>query len=93
MLLTNSFAESNQYTLSVLRQQKFLVKMLEKLETEEGRNEVTSEINKLRQILTTPNSMALHMAFNVDKLVAQNPNVYAPWKEFFSDVQCRDKSK
>ncbi|XP_043476736.1 uncharacterized protein C05D11.1-like [Leptopilina heterotoma] len=85
--------ESNQYTLSVLRQQKFLTKMLERLETNEGMKEVTSEINQVRKILTMPNFMALHMAFNVDKLVAQNPNVYAPWKEFFCDVQCPDKSK
>lgn len=79
--------------MSVLRQQKFLTKILEKLETEEGIEEVKLEINQVRKILTMPNSMALHMAFNVDKLVAQNPNVYAPWKEFFCDVKCPDKSK
>ncbi|XP_033227850.1 uncharacterized protein C05D11.1-like [Belonocnema kinseyi] len=85
--------ESNHYTSSLLRQQKFLTQMMERMNTVQGQKEVVAEINDLRKILTSTNSMALYMAVNVDKLVAQNPDVYSPWKQCFSDIESSSKSK
>lgn len=78
---------------SLLRQQKFLTKLLEHLETEEGQKEVIAEMNTLRKILTSPKSLAIYMAVNVYKLIAQNPDVYAPWKKYFSEIESSSKSK
>ncbi|XP_033228376.1 uncharacterized protein C05D11.1-like isoform X2 [Belonocnema kinseyi] len=85
--------ESNHYMGGLLRQQKFLTKLLEHLETEEGQKEVVDEMNTLRKILTSPNSLAIYIAVNVDKLIAQNPDVYAPWKKHFSEIESSSKSK
>ena len=78
---------------SLLRQQKFLTKLLEYLETEEGQKEVIAEINALRKILTSPKSVALYIAVNVNKLMAQNQDVYTPWKKNFSNIENFTKSK
>lgn len=78
---------------SLLRQQKFLTKLMERLETEESQKEVIAEMNAVRKILTSTKSMALYVAVNVDKLVAQNPDVYSPWKKCFSDIENSTKSK
>lgn len=67
--------------------------MMERMNTVQGQKEVVAEINDLRKILTSTKSMALYMAVNVDKLVAQNPDVYSPWKQCFSDIESSSKSK
>ncbi|KAJ8679467.1 hypothetical protein QAD02_015254 [Eretmocerus hayati] len=74
--------ESNHFNSSLLRQQKFLTKMLDRINSENGRIDVETEIEAVRRILTAPSNMALYIAVNVDKLVQQNPELYEPWQDF-----------
>lgn len=66
----------------MLRQQQFLTKMLERLNSEKGQSEVLAEIEDVRRILTANENMVLYMAVNADKLANQVSNIYEPWKEF-----------
>lgn len=77
----------------MLRQQKFLTDVLERLNDETRRREVIAEIESVRKILTSPKNMVLYMAVNAEKLTVQVPNVYAPWNMFFSDVGTSEKPK
>lgn len=77
----------------MLRQQKFLNNVLERLNDETGQKEVISEIESVREVLTTPKNMVLYMATNVDKLTAQVPNVYSPWNTYFSTFDTSSKTK
>lgn len=83
--------ESNHYASSLLRQQKFLTKLIDRLNDESGEQKVKEEIESVRKVLTSPKNMVLYMATNVDKLAAKVENVYTPWNEFFSDVDANEK--
>ncbi|KAK2579672.1 hypothetical protein KPH14_011595 [Odynerus spinipes] len=83
--------DSNYYASSLLRQQKFLTKMIERLNDESSEQEVKAEIESVRKILTSTRNMVLYMAANVDKLAAEVDNVYAPWNDFFSDMDITEK--
>lgn len=85
--------DSNPYISNMLRQQKFLNNVLERLNDETGQKEVISEIESVREVLTTPKNMVLYMATNVDKLTAQVPNVYSPWNTYFSTFSTSSKTK
>lgn len=77
----------------MLRQQKFLNNVLERLNNETGQKEIVSEIESVRELLTIPKNMVLYMATNVDKLTAQVPNVYNPWNTYFSTFDTSSKIK
>ncbi|XP_003399672.2 uncharacterized protein C05D11.1 [Bombus terrestris] len=85
--------DSNPYISNMLRQQKFLNNILDRLNDETGQKEVISEIESVREVLTTPKNMILHMATNVDKLTAKVPNVYGPWNTYFSTFDTSSKTK
>ena len=85
--------DSNQFTSSMLRQQKFLNSVLERLNDEKGQKEVVAEIESVRKCLTMPESMTLYMATNVDKLTVQVPNVYSAWNNHFSELNATSKTK
>ncbi|CAK9798548.1 Uncharacterized protein C05D11.1 [Anthophora plagiata] len=85
--------DSNRYNSSMLRQQKFLNNVLDRLNNEVGQKEVLSEIESIRKILTTPKNMVLYMATNLDKLTAQVSNVYSPWDTYFPNFNATDKMK
>ena len=51
-----------------MRQQKFLTSLIEKLGTEDGSKAVTSDLEKVRQIITSPNNVVLHLAANLEDL-------------------------
>lgn len=77
----------------MLRQQKFLTDILERLNDEKGRREVLAEMESVRKTLTSPKNIVLYMAVNAEKLTVQVPNVYASWNMFFSDVGASAKTK
>lgn len=77
----------------MLRQQKFLNNVLERLNDEKGQKEVVAEIECVRKCLTMPESMTLYMATNVDKLTVQVPNVYSSWNNHFSELKATSKTK
>lgn len=86
-------ADSNQFTSSMLRQQKFLNDVIERLNTDAGQKEVIAEIESVRKTLTSSKNIVLHIAANVDKLTMQVPDVYAPWNTYFSDLTTSEKTK
>lgn len=85
--------DSNHYACNMLRQQKFLTNILERLSTEKGQKEVISELESVRKILTTSKNMVLYMVANVDKLTVQVPKIYTPWNTFFSELNKSAKTK
>ncbi|XP_031827679.1 uncharacterized protein C05D11.1 [Nomia melanderi] len=85
--------DSNQFTSSMLRQQKFLNNVLDRLNNEKEQKEVISEIEVVRKALTTPKNMVLYMATNVDKLTHQIPDVHTSWKTHFSELDTSNKTK
>ncbi|GAB1870040.1 hypothetical protein CAJAP_11119 [Camponotus japonicus] len=85
--------DSNPFTSSMLRQQKFLTDMVERLNDSVGQKEVIAEIESVRKTVTSLKNMVLYIAVNVDKLTVQVPDVYAPWNKFFSDVATSEKAK
>jgi len=76
----------------MLRQQKFLAELLERLNDDAGQKEVMAEITSVRKILTRLNNMVLFMAANVEKLTVQVPDMYAPWNIHFSDLATSEKA-
>ncbi|KAL2723884.1 uncharacterized protein V1478_008397 [Vespula squamosa] len=83
--------DNNFYASSLLRQQKFLTKMIERLDDESSEQEVIAEIESVRKVLTSTENMVLYIAVNVDKLSAEVENVYTPWNDFFSDMDTTEK--
>lgn len=77
----------------MLRQQKFLTDVMERLNDDVGQKEVLAEIESVRKTVTSLKNMILYIAVNVDKLTVQVPDVYAPWNKFFSDVAMSEKAK
>ncbi|XP_015601715.1 uncharacterized protein C05D11.1 [Cephus cinctus] len=85
--------DSNHFASSMLRQQKFLTKVMERLSNEADQKKVVAEIEEVRKALTTPKNMVLYIAANVDKLVAQIPDIYTPWNTLFANMDNCEKSK
>ncbi|KAI5736858.1 hypothetical protein M8J76_007821 [Diaphorina citri] len=58
--------ESNHHSISVLRQHKFLSKVLEQLSSPSQTQEVISHLDQIRSILCHPKNIVVHMAANCD---------------------------
>ncbi|XP_067002472.2 uncharacterized protein C05D11.1 [Anabrus simplex] len=71
--------ESNHYSSSMLRQHKFLTSLIEKLESKDSCQEVLDEIESIRNIITDPENMVIHMSTNVEKLVSECGDPVKPW--------------
>lgn len=74
---------SNHYSVNLVRQHKFLTKMVERLSTESGQKEVLAEIQAVRKVLIARENVAMYIATNPERLSGQD--LQAPWK-MFSDV-------
>uniref|UniRef100_A0A8D8XF76 Uncharacterized protein C05D11.1 n=1 Tax=Cacopsylla melanoneura TaxID=428564 RepID=A0A8D8XF76_9HEMI len=61
--------ESNHYSISLLRQHKFLTKVLEQLSSPEQTKEVISQLEQIRITLCHPKNVVVHMAANCDALL------------------------
>ncbi|KAJ9588208.1 hypothetical protein L9F63_018429, partial [Diploptera punctata] len=72
--------DSNHYSSSMLRQHKFLTAVIEKLESKEKCEEVLKEIESVRQIITEPTNIVIHMAANLDHLASKVGDLVGPWK-------------
>ncbi|XP_069695441.1 uncharacterized protein C05D11.1-like [Periplaneta americana] len=70
--------DSNHYSSSMLRQHKFLSALMERLEQGE---QVLCEIEAVRQIITDPCNIVIHLAANVDQLVSKLGDPVEPWKK------------
>ncbi|XP_072172090.1 uncharacterized protein C05D11.1-like [Diadema setosum] len=69
--------ESNHHVSSMIRQHGFLTQLMKKLD--EDQTEVTKQFNKLRDLLTSPSNLRIHMTANVKDL----PTPQAPWQQSF----------
>lgn len=67
----------------MLRQQKFLTKLISQLsDSDENKHQETlEEIESVRKILTSEESLTLFIATNVDKLTSQVSDVYSCYNE------------
>ncbi|KAL1123834.1 hypothetical protein AAG570_001605 [Ranatra chinensis] len=71
--------DSNHYATSVLRQYKFLTAMLESLEDEAKAPDVLSDLEALREVITRPQNMVVHMVANLDILSKLYPDPAKVW--------------
>ncbi|KAK3910629.1 hypothetical protein KUF71_020443 [Frankliniella fusca] len=60
--------ESNHYSSSLLRQQKFLTSLIEKLGDAEESKKIIANLEKVRQVITSPCNIVLHIAANLEEL-------------------------
>lgn len=76
--------DTNQNKQNILRQEKFLNDMLNRLETEEAK--VLQEIEQVRSAITHKDRLTIHMATDLEKLSAM-VDPLAPWLNFISDKE------
>ena len=87
------FADSNHYSGSMLRQHKFLTALIEKLDSKEKCEEVLKEIESIRQIITEPANIVIHMAANIDHLACKVGDLEKPWKNLLPAAKTSSKKK
>ncbi|XP_055703714.1 uncharacterized protein C05D11.1-like isoform X2 [Phlebotomus papatasi] len=72
---------SNVQLSSMLRQHKFLTGLLERLDTPEGSVAVVEDLNRVRNIITRAENVAIHVAADWARLAEIVPDLNAPWAE------------
>lgn len=85
--------ESNHYASSVLRQHKFLTTLLERLNKPEECDKVLAEIESVRQIVTDPSNMVVHLAANLDLLATKYANPAELWNQLLPSGKVSIKNK
>lgn len=77
----------------MLYQQKFLTSILTKLNDTQTAQTVISDLNELRNIITSTKNLALHVAADWHKMRSLNIDLNAPWKLIAKpgDAPCREK--
>lgn len=78
-------ADSNHYNCNMLRQHKFLTALVEKLDSAEECAKVLSDLEEVRQVITDPRHMVVHLAANVDQLGNSCQDPAQLWKQMLSD--------
>nr|XP_053627504.1 uncharacterized protein LOC128685064 [Cherax quadricarinatus] len=76
--------DSNQNQQNILRQEKFLNSLLNRLNTEE--TQVLEELEQVRNMITHKDRLLIHMATDVEKLSTMIDPL-APWLNFISDTE------
>lgn len=85
--------ESNHGSANVLRQHKFLTRVLERLNSAEECGQVLAEVDSVRQILSHPGNLALHLATNLDLLATKHPDPASCWTELLPPTKQSVKNK
>uniref|UniRef100_A0A336KC94 CSON007777 protein n=1 Tax=Culicoides sonorensis TaxID=179676 RepID=A0A336KC94_CULSO len=70
--------DTNVQLLSLLKQQKFLNGILEKLEKPNGVQSIIDDLNKIRDIITNASNVALHLAADWQKLAKLGMDLSKP---------------
>lgn len=73
--------DSNVQLSSMLKQQKFLGNLIERIDNPIEAEKIINDLNKVRSILLESQNVAVHMAVNIDSASEKNINLSAPWKE------------
>lgn len=87
------FSESNHYSSSVLRQHKFLTTLMERLNKPEECDKVIAELESVRQIVTDPSYMVVHLAANLDLLATKYANPAELWNQLLPRGKASIKNK
>lgn len=74
--------DTNKNQQGILKQEKFLNALLERLVTEE--EEVLKELEEVRQAIVAPERVTIHMATNLERL-AVHMDPLEPWADFVED--------
>ncbi|XP_044726839.1 uncharacterized protein C05D11.1-like [Chrysoperla carnea] len=69
---------SNWYSNSMLRQQTFLTSLLDQMNNGNG-DAVIADVEKVRDVLTNPKNMVLHLALNLDHISQKVSDPAAAW--------------
>ncbi|XP_030845247.1 uncharacterized protein C05D11.1-like [Strongylocentrotus purpuratus] len=83
----NYSPESNHHVVSMIRQQNFLTKLLEQLGQDPST--VIKNLNSLRDLVTSPGNVRVHMAANMKKLSSPQ----SPWQQFFMEKGLKAEEK
>lgn len=71
--------DSNVQQSSMLRQHKFLTGVLERLEKTETAKSVINDLNELRNNITAPVNLAVHVAADWEKMSKMDIDLNKPW--------------
>ncbi len=77
----------------MLYQQKFLSAILTKLADPVTAQNVVSDLNQLRRIITSTKNLALHVAADWHKMSSLNIDLNAPWQQIArkDEAPCKEK--
>ena len=71
----------------MLRQYKFLRKIIKRMKSPDRSVELMACLEKLRKVVTEPERIRIHMSTDVSKLVEHCKDPVAPWLNvFFRDI-------
>ncbi|EAT39319.1 AAEL008862-PA [Aedes aegypti] len=73
--------DSNVRVSSLLKQQKFLSTLIEQLDNEQGAEKVINKLNKVREIITQPKNLGLHIAADWEEMAKLQIDLEAPWSK------------
>ncbi|KXJ72958.1 hypothetical protein RP20_CCG016849 [Aedes albopictus] len=73
--------DSNVRVSSLLKQQKFLSALIEQLDSEQGAEKVINKLNKVRDIITRPENLGLHIAADWEEMAKLQIDLEAPWSK------------
>lgn len=66
---------------SLLKQQKFLSALIEQLDSEQGAEKVINKLNKVRDVITRPENLGLHIAADWEEMAKLQIDLEAPWSK------------
>lgn len=87
------FSDTNVKFSSMLYQQKFLNSILAKLGDPEAAKNVISDLNKVRDIITSTKNLSLHVAADWRIMGSLNIDLNSPWQLIArkDEAPCREK--
>lgn len=76
--------DCNHYWNNMLRQQKFLTSLVERMDIDSEWEVIYSDIEKVRTLMTSPSNIVIHMGANLGVLSMKYANVLSPWDQLSS---------
>lgn len=76
---------------SLLKQQKFLSALIEQLDNEQSTEKVINKLNKVREIITRPENLGLHIAADWEEMAKLQVDLEAPWAKLVPSEGASEK--
>lgn len=83
--------DSNVRLSSLLKQQKFLTGILEQLNSDVEAQTVIDNLNKVREIITRPENLGLHLAADWKAMAKMNIDLESPWTKLVNSEPVQQK--